>query len=170
MGHRKQHYFQGKNKMSYYLPTATDATRKFRNPAIREAALNRANYRCQGCGCGTNLELDHWFPHHKGGKTSLANCAVLCGECNKAKGKTVPTQDAVPHVFPIQDMISTIETKRLQEHFKSLVATWRKAEQDFQVEFGKEQRKQGRTVRSILNQLLISSATAEQAYRAKLEA
>ena len=156
--------------MTYYLPTATDATRKFRNPAIREAALNRANYRCQGCGCGTNLELDHWFPHHKGGKTSLANCAVLCGECNKAKGKTVPVQDAVPHVFPIQDMISTIETKRLQEHFKSLISKWRKSEQEFQVEFGKQARKNGRTLHSIMNQLLISSDTARENYRKKVNA
>ena len=34
----------------------------------------------------------------------------------------------------------------------------------------KEQLKKGKTVKSILNRLLISSATASQAYRAKLEA
>lgn len=32
------------------------------------------------------MEADHIVPWHKGGKTTLENCQMLCMPCNRAKG------------------------------------------------------------------------------------
>jgi hypothetical protein len=34
---------------------------------------------------------DHWFPHSKGGSTSMTNFVWACARCNTSKGARVPT-------------------------------------------------------------------------------
>jgi 5-methylcytosine-specific restriction endonuclease McrA len=65
----------------------------------RQAALTRAEYRCEATGalygftdgqrCNCNLSLgvqfDHILPAELGGDNSLANCRALCVQCHKFK-------------------------------------------------------------------------------------
>lgn len=65
----------------------------------RQAALTRAEYRCeavgalygfndgQRCNCALSLgvQFDHILPAELGGDNSLANCRALCVQCHKFK-------------------------------------------------------------------------------------
>lgn len=44
---------------------------------------------CLNCGAGERLVLDHIVPIAKGGLSGLDNLQLLCGECNRLKGKLV---------------------------------------------------------------------------------
>ena len=43
--------------------------------------------RCANCGASDVLVLDHVIPIAKGGASQLDNLQLLCGECNRIKGK-----------------------------------------------------------------------------------
>lgn len=48
----------------------------------------RDNYRCQNCGCGENLIIDHIIAITKGGSVGEPNnLQILCSICNAKKGK-----------------------------------------------------------------------------------
>ncbi|MCY4145554.1 MAG: HNH endonuclease signature motif containing protein [Chloroflexi bacterium] len=66
----------------------------------RERAILRANYaawqttlvekygeRCANCGSAKSLTLDHVLPIARGGRSTLENLQLLCGACNRIKGK-----------------------------------------------------------------------------------
>ena len=67
-----------------------DAKRGF-SPEQRRILWNTANERvCKECGCQltwADFQADHIKPFASGGKTDLANAAILCEEHNKKKGK-----------------------------------------------------------------------------------
>lgn len=44
-------------------------------------------FRCRG---GAE-QGDHWFPHSKGGATSMENLVMLCAPCNRSKSARIPT-------------------------------------------------------------------------------
>jgi hypothetical protein len=50
---------------------------------------------CQQCVPIRALTVDHIVPWAKGGKTSRANAAVLCGPCNSSKGAKVTIFDHI---------------------------------------------------------------------------
>jgi 5-methylcytosine-specific restriction endonuclease McrA len=55
---------------------------------IKDAAIARANGRCQDCGmpfAGKKPEIDHILPCALGGQPTLANARAICGPCHKAK-------------------------------------------------------------------------------------
>ncbi|MEJ6011454.1 HNH endonuclease family protein [Novosphingobium aquae] len=61
------------------------------SPAMRREAYERQKGICLECGPGTKYELeameaDHVTPWHEGGKTTAANCQMLCLEHNRRKG------------------------------------------------------------------------------------
>ncbi len=86
-----------------YTPQHTQtATRWAVPPQVkrRERALLRANYaawysalvvkygeRCASCGADEALALDHVLPVARGGCSTLENLQLLCGICNRLKGK-----------------------------------------------------------------------------------
>ncbi len=65
----------------------------------KDKAMRRCNKRCEGihvfARCeyrGSDLQGDHWFPHSRGGKTSIQNLVMLCPSCNRAKSDKIPTR------------------------------------------------------------------------------
>lgn len=49
--------------------------------------LEAFNYCCAYCGSIDHIELDHFFPIKKGGKTKPGNLYPVCRHCNREKGK-----------------------------------------------------------------------------------
>jgi hypothetical protein len=59
------------------------------SPAMRREAYERQKGICSDCGESFELEdmeADHITPWHEGGKTTAANCQMLCIEDNRRKG------------------------------------------------------------------------------------
>jgi hypothetical protein len=59
------------------------------SPAMRREAYERQKGICSDCGNHFELqamEADHITPWHEGGKTTAANCQMLCMEDNRRKG------------------------------------------------------------------------------------
>lgn len=62
----------------------------------RQVGFKRAKGRCEMDGwfwmrCHRKAEHgDHWFPHSKGGATSMANFVAACAPCNLAKSNRWP--------------------------------------------------------------------------------
>ena len=48
-------------------------------PAVRQAALLRAAYRCEQCGARESLEFHHRYRMDR----SLFGCVVLCVPCHR---------------------------------------------------------------------------------------
>lgn len=77
--------------------THRDAKRVF--TAKEKSQLStQCGYRCEGTGLffrcrytGKDLHGDHWFPHSKGGATTMDNLVMLCPQCNRKKSDTIPT-------------------------------------------------------------------------------
>jgi len=53
---------------------------------LRKYVENRDGKKCQFCGCGDNLTLDHIIPVAKNGTAEASNLRLLCQPCNNKKG------------------------------------------------------------------------------------
>ncbi len=58
-------------------------------PEVRQYVLERDGHRCQACGAGKSLTIDHIIPLAQGGQNDLSNFRTLCRSCNSRKGKTI---------------------------------------------------------------------------------
>jgi 5-methylcytosine-specific restriction endonuclease McrA len=58
----------------------------------RRAVFARDRHRCQYCGSGGHLTVDHVVPRSKGGADTWDNLVTSCAPCNRKKG------DRPPHV------------------------------------------------------------------------
>ncbi|KAK3243161.1 hypothetical protein CYMTET_47165 [Cymbomonas tetramitiformis] len=96
--------------VEYYDQCVRGATTEFQLPAVlkvnfyvakrrattksshvnRRSILLRDNYKCQYCGCGENLTIDHVKPVSKGGPWSWDNLVTACSRCNTKKGSKTP--------------------------------------------------------------------------------
>jgi len=71
-------------------------------PGVRNKVLKRDNYTCQVCGFkgdiwGSNLEVHHIVPVHRGGKClDPENLITLCRECHKQTFKKVNGYAGIP--------------------------------------------------------------------------
>ena len=72
--------------------------------ALRRTVTERAGFRCEYCrmpeaellaGC----EVDHIISRKHGGLTDLANLALSCERCNRAKGTDVASVLGTPQKF-----------------------------------------------------------------------
>lgn len=76
-----------------------DPVRRF-SGAQRQAGFVRCGGRCEattllGTRCPrAATEGDHWFPHARGGATSLDNFVGLCARCNRRKSARIPSRAA----------------------------------------------------------------------------
>lgn len=56
--------------------------------SIKRTVYEKQNGKCFICKKKCNIEdmeADHWKPWHKGGKTEIKNCRMLCRDCNREK-------------------------------------------------------------------------------------
>ncbi|HEV7346722.1 HNH endonuclease [Telluribacter sp.] len=58
----------------------------------RQNIFKRDGNRCQYCGIGDDLTLDHVMPKSRGGKTNWDNLATACKRCNSRKGDYTPEE------------------------------------------------------------------------------
>lgn len=81
-------------KMHEFLePVLKDSTRVFGN-IERQIIYARDGKKCQAIGCGSEVawsdaEVHHVLPHHHGGKTDLANGALVHKDCHPKGAKAV---------------------------------------------------------------------------------
>ena len=59
--------------------------RKKISATVRTLVMERDKYRCVKCESHIELQLDHVFPHSKGGSDDPENLQTLCGVCNRLK-------------------------------------------------------------------------------------
>ena len=52
----------------------------------RKNILRRDNHKCQYCGSGLHLTIDHIIPKSRGGEDSWENLITACIKCNNKKG------------------------------------------------------------------------------------
>jgi len=57
---------------------------------LRYKILERDGFKCRACGATNCLEIDHIVPRSKGGATMERNLQVLCADCNRGKGSSMP--------------------------------------------------------------------------------
>lgn len=73
-----------------------DVKRRF-DAATRAEVLRRCGYRCEhvnllGMRCReAATQIDHAFPHSKGGPTTLGNAVGLCARHNREKSDMLPS-------------------------------------------------------------------------------
>jgi 5-methylcytosine-specific restriction endonuclease McrA len=71
---------------------------RFVNIPYRGVVLSRQNifkrdgFRCQYCGAGDNLTLDHVVPKSRGGSSDWGNLITACKNCNSKKGDFTPQE------------------------------------------------------------------------------
>jgi len=71
----------------------------------RRALFARDQYRCQYCGTGSSLTIDHVVPRSRGGLSGWENIVAACAPCNLRKGNRLPHEAGMhprtkPHTPP----------------------------------------------------------------------
>jgi len=56
----------------------------------RRAVFARDGFRCQYCGAGSSLTVDHVVPRSRGGGSAWDNIVTACAPCNLRKGNHLP--------------------------------------------------------------------------------
>lgn len=59
--------------------------RKTIKPIIKKQVMERDRYRCVKCESFIDLQIDHIYPHSKGGSDEIDNLQTLCKLCNARK-------------------------------------------------------------------------------------
>lgn len=75
-------------RLNYYVRVP----RSDRRRVSRRAVLARDRHRCQYCGSGSHLTIDHVIPRSRGGSSSWENIVTSCAPCNSRKGDRLPRE------------------------------------------------------------------------------
>lgn len=75
-------------RLSYFVR----APRRGARSVSRRAVLARDDHRCQYCGSGTHLTIDHIVPKSRGGQDTWENIVTSCAPCNSRKGDRLPLE------------------------------------------------------------------------------
>lgn len=96
--HQRQRREQILRALLESLFARKDAQRGFTSEQRRIIWSSAKERTCQNCGCELTWDdftIDHINPHSKGGRSELANAALMCRRCNSAKGnrtaRRIPT-------------------------------------------------------------------------------
>lgn len=66
------------------------AALEFWNDECSKQVLELFDNSCPYCGAINKLQLEHWIPINKGGKTEPGNCYYACKYCNGGKSDKMP--------------------------------------------------------------------------------
>lgn len=66
---------------------------------IREAVMERDEFKCQICDAESNLTLDHIIPRSKGGSHAISNLRVLCFTCNRIKSNKLDPESQCSNCY-----------------------------------------------------------------------
>ena len=75
-------------KLGYFVKVPRGGTRK----VSKRAVLARDRHRCQYCGSGSHLTIDHVVPKSRGGGSTWENIVTSCAPCNSRKGDRLPRE------------------------------------------------------------------------------
>ena len=84
----------------------------------RRNIMKRDGNKCQYCGVGRNLTIDHVFPRSRGGRDSWENLVTACDDCNVRKGNRTPDEAGMSlkkkpfrpvHITFLQSILGTVE-------------------------------------------------------------
>jgi 5-methylcytosine-specific restriction endonuclease McrA len=84
---------------------------------VRAYVLLKYGYRCAYCGkTDTPFEVDHIWPHSRGGSNRVSNLALACHDCNQAKGSRTAAEWGHPQVeqqarVPLRDAAAVNATR-----------------------------------------------------------
>ena len=83
----------------------------------RKNVLRRDRFKCQYCGEGDKLTIDHVFPKSRGGRDTWENLVAACIPCNNSKGSRTPEEAKMTlsrkpfrpsHVMFIRDFVGSL--------------------------------------------------------------
>lgn len=57
--------------------------------SVKQFVMERDKGACARCGVRADLQFDHIIPHSHGGSDRAENLQILCGACNRRKGKRI---------------------------------------------------------------------------------
>lgn len=84
----------------------------------RKNILKRDGHRCQYCGTGEDLTIDHVLPKSRGGKDTWENLVAACNRCNHRKGGNTPKEAGMPlkrepfrphHILFLQEFVGHVD-------------------------------------------------------------
>ncbi len=84
----------------------------------RKNILKRDGHRCQYCGTGEDLTIDHVLPRSRGGKDTWENLVAACNRCNHRKGGHTPKEAGMPlkrepfrphHILFLQEFVGNVD-------------------------------------------------------------
>ena len=84
----------------------------------RRNIMKRDGNRCQYCGIGRNLTIDHVVPRSRGGRDTWENLVTACDDCNVRKGNRTPEEAGMPlkkkpyrpvHITFLQSILGSVE-------------------------------------------------------------
>lgn len=85
-----KHVFQQVLKKDNSVPRATSPSpgvnTRYIPAAVKKAVFERDKGRCTKCGTNKFLQYDHITPYSMGGKSTVQNLRLLCGNCNQRSG------------------------------------------------------------------------------------
>jgi len=58
-------------------------------PDVKQLVWTRDRGACRGCGSNVELQFDHVIPVALGGGSTQDNLQILCGPCNRRKGRSI---------------------------------------------------------------------------------
>lgn len=61
-------------------------------PFSKRNVMVRDRFKCQYCGSGRDLTIDHVIPASRGGKSTFENCVTACKDCNNKKNDRTPSE------------------------------------------------------------------------------
>lgn len=88
----------------------------------RKNIMKRDGNKCQYCGSGRELTIDHVLPRSRNGKDTWENLVTACTACNNKKGNRTPSEAGMPlkrepfrpnHIIFLRDYHG-----RIEEHWK----------------------------------------------------
>ena len=83
------------------------------SPEVRLCVRQRAHFACEYCGVsetdtGSELTIDHFQPHTKGGQDDVNNLLYCCARCNQYKADYWPVEASDPMLWnPRQEVFET---------------------------------------------------------------